>query len=260
MRIKFTFYQLSLCLFTCILFNSCTAYKEVPLFRDLPQSGELKEAITNYSPLIVQKNDMLSIRVSSLNAEASALFNNPNGTAPQTSGGSQPGNQAGNEFLVNQNGEVQLPYIGKIHVAGLTTPAVTELVTEKLKDYLNEPVVNLKINNFRVAVFGGVKMPGIFTVNTERITVVEALILAGDLSVTSKRQNVLIVREIDGERKFARFDLGSKSTFDSPYFYLKTNDLIYVQPGTSEERRNTFLTGVGALSTVVSLILILTRL
>lgn len=258
MRFRFTLHHLSIfCVFS-LLFGSCTSYKEVPLFRDLPPDGELKEAITNYSPMVIQKNDILSIRVSSLNAEASALFNNPDGLVQQQA--VTPGNQAGNEFLVSQNGEVQLPYIGKIHVAGLTTPEVTELVTEKLKAHLKEPVVNLKINNFKVAVFGGVNGAGIFTVTTERITVIEALILAGDLRVTSKRHNVLIVREIDGERKYARFNLGSKSTFDSPYFYLKSNDLIYVQPGTSEEQRNTLLTGVGALSTVVSLILILTRL
>lgn len=241
----------------CSLFSSCTSYKEVPLFQDLPQNGELRESITNYSPMIVQKNDILSIRVSSLNAEASALFNNPDGFGQQTSVG---GNQAGNEFLVDQNGEVQLPYIGKIHVAGLTTPEVTELVTEKLKQHLKEPVVNLKINNFRIAVFGGVNSAGIFTVTTERITVVEALILAGDLRVTSKRHNVLIVREIDGERKYARFDLGSKSTFDSPYFYLKSNDLIYVQPGKREKPPITLLTGLGVLSTMVSLIILLTSL
>lgn len=256
MRLIYFFRQLIYFWF-CLFIMSCTTYKEVPLFRDIPQTGELKEAITNYSPMVIQKNDILRIRVSSLNAEASALFNNPEGIG-QPAGTAV--NQGGNEFLVNQNGEIQLPYIGKIHVAGSTTPDVTDLITEKLKAHLKEPVVNLKINNFKVAVFGGVNSAGVFTVTTERMTIVEALILAGDLKVTSKRHNVLIVREIDGERKYARFDLGSKSTFDSPYFYLKSNDVVYVQPGTSEEQRNTLLTGVGALSTVVSLILILTRL
>ena len=251
-------HPLILIVFVSFLFNSCTSYKEVPLFRDLPQDSELKEAITNYSPMIIQKNDILSIRVSSLNAEASAIFNNPNGATGQQAG--VQGNQAANEFLVSQKGEVQLPYIGKITVAGLTTPEVTEIITEKLKSHLKEPVVNLKIYNFKVAVFGGVSNPGIFTVTSERITVVEALILAGDLRATSKRHNVLIVREIDGERKFARIDLGSKSTFDSPYFYLKSNDLIYVQPGTNEERRNTILAGIGTLTTLVSVIFILASL
>ncbi len=233
------------------------------LFRDLPQTGELKEAITNYKPMVIQKNDILSIRVSSLNAQASALFNNPDGSGQVGSSGNpvaSAGNQAGNEFLVSDSGYVQLPYIGKIKVANLTTAEATAIITSGLTKHLTQPVVNLKINNFKVSVFGGVNGPGIFTVTTERITVIEALILAGDLKVTAKRQNVLLVREIDGQRKYARFDLGSKSTFDSEYFYLKSNDLIYIQPGTSEEQRNTLLTGVGALSTVVSLILILTRL
>jgi len=249
--------QLLISSFICFIFSSCTSYKEIPLFRDLSSIGELSEKITNYSPMIIQKNDILNIRVSSLNAEASAIFNNPDGIGQQ---GTTGGLQAGNEFLVNQEGSVQLPYIGKIQVAGKTTPEITALITEALKAHLKEPVVNLKINNFKVAVLGGVGNPGIFTVNTERITVIEALILAGDLRVSSKRHNVLIVREIDGERKYARFDLGSKSTFDSPYFYLKSNDLIYVQPGTSEEQRNTLLGSVGTLTTLTSIILILFRL
>lgn len=257
MRLRST-YQFLLYFFTCLLFVSCTSYREVPLFRDLPQDSELKEKITNYDPLIIQPNDILRITVSSLNPEASALFNNPMGTTQQIT--NTQDDPAANGFVVNPKGEIHVPYIGKVIVGGLSTPAATEQIRKGLEAHLKEPVVNLRVVNFKVAVFGGVNKAGIFPISNERVTLVEALILAGDLRVTSKRHNVLIVREIDGERKFTRFDLGSKSTFDSEYFYLKNNDLIYVQPGTNEEQRATLLSGIGALSTVVSLILILTRL
>jgi polysaccharide export outer membrane protein len=251
-------HPLLLIVFVSFLFNSCTSYKEVPLFRDLPQDSELKEKIANYDPLIIQPNDILRITVSSLNPEASALFNNPSGTAQQNT--STQVDPAANGFVVNPDGDIHIPYIGKIKVGSLSTIDATEKIRERLEVHLKEPVVNLRVANFKVAVFGGVNRAGIFPITNERVTLVEALIMAGDLRLTSRRHNVLLVREIDGERKFARFDLGSKSTFNSEYFYLKNNDLIYIQPGTSEEQTITVLAGVGALSTVVSLILILTQL
>lgn len=244
-----------------IALSSCTSYKKVPYFRDLPEDKELVQTISNYTPLIIQENDVLQIRVSSLNAEASMLFNNPEGSSFQSLGNlPQQQQQQLSGFLVNRYGEVQLPYIGKVKVAGLSTPDATELISKKLEEHLKEPVVNLRIINFKIAVFGGVASPGIFPINSERITLVEALIMAGDLKVNSIRHNILIVREINGERKFARIDIGSKSTFDSEYFYLKNNDLIYVKPGIIDDQRSSVLSTIGTVSTLLSLFLFLVRL
>ena len=237
-----------LMLIGCSLFSSCISYKQVPYFKDLPQEKESSENISNYSPLIIQNNDILNITINSLNAEASNIFNPP--TAQSA---------AGSGITVDQNGDIQLPYIGKIHLAGLTSQQATALITQKMLYYLKEPVVRLQLSNFKIAVFGGVGTPGIFQVSNERITLTEALIMAGDLEMNSMRHNVLLVREIDGKRKYIRFDMGSRSTFTSPYFYLKSNDLIYVQPGTSREKRDTVVSNLSLLVSLATFLALMSR-
>lgn len=232
----------------CALFSSCISYKEVPYFRDLPPEPEISETISNYSPLLIQKNDVLNITINSLNPEASNIFNPP-ATLPSS----------GTGITVDQNGDIQLPYVGKIRVAGLTSQQAKALITEKILYYLKEPVVRLQLTNFKIAVFGGVSTPGIFQISNERITLTEALIMAGDLEMSARRHNVLLVREIDGKRQFVRFDMGSKSTFTSPYFYLKSNDLIYVEPGTSREKRENIVGNASLLFSVATLIALLLR-
>src|SRR5690606_10100188 len=131
-------------------------------------------------------------------------------------------------YLVDQNGEIQIPLIGSMKVEGLTTAKIREVLQESLLTYLNEPVVNIRILNFKISVMGDVLRPGVFTVQNERITIPEALSLAGDLHITAIRTNVILIRELEGERKFIPIDLTSKEFFDSPFFYLKNNDVIYV--------------------------------
>jgi len=262
MRIRSIFY-LPIVSVLFIFLSSCNTYKEVPLFHDLPQQGEISETITNYTPLLIQPNDILAIAVSSLNPEASVVFNPP---TELISGGSNQNNQNNQNdigargFLVDQKGDIRLPYIGALKVAGLNRSDINELITQKLEKYLKEPVVNIRVLNFKIAVFGGVNGPGIYTINNERVTVVEALILAGDLNLTSLRNNILLVREINGERKYVRLDFRSRSVFTSPYFYLKTNDLLYIEPGVSIEKRDNIFGNISILATVISLFLVFTRL
>ncbi|MGZ3873086.1 MAG: polysaccharide biosynthesis/export family protein [Mucilaginibacter sp.] len=238
--------------------SSCISYKHVPYFQDLPQTSDTAETINNYKSILIQKNDILSITVTSLNPEASAAFNPPT-MAGQTAG---VNNAASTGYMVDQNGEVQLPYIGDVKVEGLTTAEARVLIRKKLVDYLQEPVVRIYINNFKIGIFGGVNTPGLFPINSERVTLTDAIIMAGDLKLSAKRGNVLLIREIDGKRKYIRFDLNDKSTFNSPYFYLRTNDLIYIEPGTTIEQRDNILSNVGIITSAISLIsviLIFTR-
>jgi len=248
----------SLLAFFILIQCSCISYKKVPYFQDLPSKSDTIENIDNYKAIVIQKNDVLNITVTSLNPEASAVFNPPV-TNNQTG---TTNNVAAIGYMVDQKGQIQLPYIGDLKVEGLTTSEAKNLIREKLVNYLLEPVVKLYINNFKIGVFGGVNAPGIFQVSSERITIIDALILAGDLKISSKRNNVVLVREIDGKRKFVHFDLNSKSTFSSPYFYLRPNDAIYVQPGTALEQRDNIFSNVGivtSLISIISVILIFTR-
>jgi len=218
-------------LLVSVLFSfSCTPYKTVPYFQDLKKDSILREKITNYSPLIIQPGDLLALQVTSLNHDADAVFNynleRPNGLnavgrAEQT---------AVFGYLVDPSGNIHLPLAGNVKVSGLTSDAISALLETKLSDYLTGANIKVRIQNFKVSVMGDVKNPGVYNIPDERVTLPEALTMAGDLNTTGIRNNILLVREIEGKREYIRLDLGSKSIFNSPYFYLKNNDMIYVQP------------------------------
>jgi len=219
-----------------LLLSSCgVQYKQVPYFQNLSDSGVSSEAIQNATVLRIQEEDILAVTVSSLNVEASAIFNM--GTTSSIQGNTTPNTNpaaTSNGFKVDQNGEIQLPLVGRVLVSGLTTSEARELIQSKLLPYLKEPVVGLRLINFRVSVLGDVAKPGVYAVQNERISLSEALGMAGDLNITAKRNNVLLVREVRGERKYIRLDLQKKETFSSPYYYLENNDVVYVQPSNAK--------------------------
>lgn len=196
-----------------LLFAACNAYKRVPYFQSISRTTDSRETIKNFTPLTIQNSDILSIYVTSLNPMA---FSD---SSSRSAG-----------YLVDQNGQVELPLIGKQSVAGLTTSVAAEQIKKQLAPYLKNPSVNVRMLNFKVAVLGDVSKPDVFKIPNERVTLTEALSLAGDLTITAKRTNVLLIREIDGKREFIPIDLTSAKVFNSPYYYLKNNDVIYVEP------------------------------
>lgn len=219
---------------TILFFSSCgVKYETIPYFTDLPIDSTVREQIKNQTVLRIQKNDILSITVNSLNPEASAIFNmsasNSTMNSPNTGVTSTP-----NGYLVDQNGNIQLPLVGSVSVFGLTTAEARTTLEQKLTVYLKEPVVALRVANFRVSVMGDVLRPGVYPVNNDRINVSEALSMAGDLTITAERKNVLLIREEKGVREYIRLNLQSKKIFSSPYYYLQNNDVLYIQPGKSK--------------------------
>lgn len=211
---------------------SCGRYKQIPYFQNLSLNKQMAENIDNFSSITIQKDDVLGIYVSSLNQEASAAFNmrltrvNSNNEDVTASNPINPFEG----HLVDNNGEIQFPVLGKMKVTGLTTNQLKEQLTEKLKQYLKSPVVTARIINFKISVFGDVGRPDVYQIKNERVTLLEALAMAGDLNITAKRKNVLLIREQDGIRNYIPIDLNSKALFTSDYYYLKSNDVIYVEP------------------------------
>jgi polysaccharide export outer membrane protein len=206
------------CLVVCLLvyglmLTSCTSYKKVLYFQDLKYSNGKPEQITNYKPITIQPTDILSISVTSLNPMA---YNDSLGRVVG--------------YSVDQDGNIKLPLVGKVSVGGQTTAAAEDLIQGKLSPFLKNAEVIVHMKNFKVSVMGDVARPDVYTVLGDRITITEALTLAGDLNITAQRKNVLLVRETDGKREYIPFDLTSAQLFNSPYFYLKHNDMIYVQP------------------------------
>ena len=206
----------------------CTSTKEVTLFNELNQAS-IKSQVEDLEP-VIQKNDLLSISVSSINPEATVIFNNPNTPATQST------NAAGNTsnvsgYLVNQDGYIQFPILGNIKAAGLSKKQLKDNITKGLEvgKLLVDPIVNIRYLNYKVTVIGEVGHPTVINVPNEKISLLEALGLAGDLTIYSKRDNVSIIREIEGAKSFQRINLNTNELFTSPYYYLKSNDVVYVE-------------------------------
>lgn len=183
----------------------------------------------------IKPGDVLSIQVSSLNAEASVMFNP---YAPMSAVASRNGQQTNINglpetpgYLVSPAGQVDLPLLGLQTVGGLSVSDAGKLIREKLQTYLKEPTVNVRNLNFRISVLGEVTRPSLFTVPNDRITLLEALSLAGDVTIYGRRENVLLIREENGNKTFIRIDLTKRDLFRSPYYYLHPNDVLYVEPG-----------------------------
>jgi polysaccharide export outer membrane protein len=251
--------NLFLILIFIIIVSSCGSYKQVPYFQNLKLSSPVKESIDNFTPLTIQKDDVLGIYISSKSApESIAPFNNKltrvNSNNEDLSS-SNPINPF-EGYLVDEKGEIQFPILGTLKVLGLTTAQLRQQLKEKLSIYLTAPSVNARIINFKISVLGDVAKPDIYPIKNERITILEALSLAGDLNITAKRQDILLVREQFGNREYIPIDLNSKDLFKSDYYYLKSNDIIYVQPDKTKYApydigyRNATLI-VAALSVVV---------
>lgn len=207
--------------------SGCTGYRHIPYFQNVPQ--ESVETVENYVPLLVQVQDVLAIHVNSLNHEAAAAFNyNLQPTSGNTLATASSTPVQG--YLVDEKGEINLPYIGSLKVAGLSISDVRTLLQKRLSTYLKDPVVNIRIINFKISVLGDVLRPDVYRITNERVTIPEALSLAGDLNITAVRTNVLLIREQEGKRQFYHLDLTSKDVFSSPYYFLRNNDVLYVQP------------------------------
>lgn len=216
------------CIVLAFLMSSCGTFKKIPYFKDLNHSVPTQEQVENYSPLIIQPSDILGINVNSRNPESSAIFNyNLNRVNGNNYDNSRDNPVTG--YMVDQNGEIHLPIIGNLKAGGLTTSELRDTLSRMLLTYYKDPVVNIRILNFKVSIFGDVQRPDVYTLQNERTTITQVLSLAGDLNITAIR-NIILIREQDGKRNFIPLDLTSKKIFESPYFYLKNNDEIYVQP------------------------------
>ncbi|MBD0780009.1 polysaccharide biosynthesis/export family protein [Maribacter sp. ANRC-HE7] len=205
--------------------TSCASRKEVVYFQD---TGDFETLVNNNDFVSKFKvDDLVSIHISSLNPEASAPFN-------LFRGAGEGGFQAEQvDYLVDQAGEIDFPVIGKLKIEGLSPEELRLLLRDRLSDYLKDPIINIRLRNFTVTVLGEVNSPGTYPVNGEQITILEALGMAGDLTIRGVRQNVLVIRDFNGTKVYNRIDLTTKEMVKSPVFYLTQNDVVYVEPNRS---------------------------
>ena len=150
-------------------------------------------------------------------------------------------------YLIDQDGNVNLPVIGKVHLAGMRRTEAITMLENKYSDYLQHPIVNIHIENFKITVLGEVNHPGTFKIPNERITILEAIGLAGDLKIAGERRNVLVIRDNDGIKTEYRVDLTSTDILYSPVYYLEQNDVVYVEPNSTARRQATVWRTEGSL-------------
>ena len=219
--------------------TSCVSHKELLYLNDLPPTTDLSDSIMNIgmSDLRIQPDDLLSITVSSFNLEASKPFN-PEGNNMQTMAQAMQGANNTVEMLsgyfVDTQGFVDFPVIGKVYVNRKTLSEAQELFYAKLKTYLKDAVVNIRYLNLKISVLGEVQKPGTIRLTNKRLTIFEAIGLAGDMTSYSNRSNVLIIREKNGRRLIKRVNLQSSKIFESSFYYLQQNDVVYVEPNKTK--------------------------
>lgn len=219
--------------FLIILFFSCASRKDIVYYQNI-DSLSVKEKSNSYE-IKIQPDDLLYIIVSADDTEAAAQFNLnsiklPNPLRLDFSQG-QEVNQL---YLVNEAGYINFPVLGKMKVSGLTRTELLKTLEEKIGVYIKDPIVNLRINNFKISVLGEVNTPGTYNIGSERITLIEALTMAKDLTIYGKRNNILIIREIDGVKSYNRVDITKADFINSPFYYLGQNDIVYVEPNKNK--------------------------
>jgi len=250
------FSLLAIVLLVIVMFTSCASKKDVVYFQDASNFETLVDK-DNFTPKF-KVDDVISIHISTLNSEASAPFNL---STVSLEGGGRPEQL---DYLVDKDGEIDFPVIGKIKISGLSPNEVRGLLQLKLSDYLKNPIINIRLKNFTITVLGEVGRPGTYPVNGERITIFEALGMAGDLNIKGIRENVLVIRDFDGTKVYNRIDLTSKKALSSPVYYLTQNDVVYVEPNqsaiTSSSLDNRATIGISIASILItSSVILLTR-
>lgn len=232
-----------------LFISSCGPTRNLAYFSDLEEQTSYSEKIKNQTISKIQPNDLLSITVSSESPESDVQFNR----------GMLAANESKLEgYLVNEEGFIDFPVIGSVQVGGLTKQEAKDKLTTALQKYLKDPMVSIRNMNFRVTVIGEVNRPSTFTVPAEKISILEALGMAGDMTPFGKRENVIVMREEAGTRTLARLNLNSKEVLNSPQFYLQQNDVVYVEPdkmkqvqASTNTRFLTIITASVSLATII---------
>lgn len=243
-----------------LMLSGCVSQKKVAYFNGIDSNSQEeinKHFQTNHEAKIVN-GDMLSITVTGLDPMAVAPFNLPL-VSYATPGSDQlysaPTLQS---YLVDVNGYINFPVLGQIELGGLSKSEAIKLIDEKLKPYLKNPIVTVQFMNYKITVLGEVSRPGQYVITNERVTVLDALGLAGDMTIYGVRNNLLITRENNGKLEFVRLNLNSDDVFKSPYFYLQQNDVVYVEPNrvksVGAQNFSLYLSSLSTIATVTAVV------
>ncbi len=225
--------------------TSCSTYQNATYFKDVPDSlnaANVAVTLSKFTDPKILPNDLLYITIQTLDPQShnnlTGVNNNAGIYSAQASSSLTPGQTNIPGYMVDKNGNVELPLVGALHIGGMTITEAKELIRKKSAIYYKDPIVNVRYANFNIIVLGEVDKPAQYTVPTERVTLLDAIGMAGDLTIYGKRENVLLIREENGMKKFVRFNLNNSDFMSSPHFYLKQNDVIYIEPNKAKVASN----------------------
>jgi len=238
---------------------SCASRKDLVYYQNI-DGTKLQERANSYE-IKIQPDDLLLIIVSAEDPEIAVPFNLMSVSVESTV---RPytvsGQQTNQMYLVDANGTIDFPVLGNLKVGGLTRTEVLKMLKSKIAVYIKDPIINLRITNFKVSVQGEVGVPGTYNVTSERITLVEALSMARDLTIYGVRNNILIIREIDGVKSYNRVDITQSNFINSPFYYLAQNDVVYVEPNQNKINGAAVGPNTGVLISITSLLITLITL
>ena len=242
-------------MYALVLTSSCVSVKKYVYFKDLPDTFSKTVTINQVTPYVdpkIEPNDILAITVQPTLGNIGITSGGNSGVG--NGNGSSNLSQL-NSFPVDKNGFIEYPLIGRVKLSGLSTTEARELLRKESLIYYKDPVVNVRIANFNILVLGDVPKPGFFISPGERVSILDAIANAGDLSYSAKRDNILLIRSEGDQKICARYDISSSRIFQNPYFYLKQNDVIYVEPNKYKVQSSdqTFIRNLGILSSVISI-------
>ena len=247
---------------TTVLF-SCATKDDVVYFNGV-NSSDNSIGLDSYSPTY-HIDDELVIIVNALDAEAAKPFNKTS-VSVSTDMLDARGRERIQTYRVDSEGQIEFPVLGKIKIAGLNREQATLMLQEKLSDYIKNPIVDIETVNYRITVLGEVARPGTYTATNERITLVEAISLAGDMTIYGERENVLVIQDYDGKKTYTRVNLKSTDLFQSPVYYLSQNDVVYVEPNKTRAKNSAIgaqtgvlLSAIGLLVSVAALVFTITN-
>ncbi|MEO8254528.1 MAG: polysaccharide biosynthesis/export family protein [Flavobacterium sp.] len=234
MNLKLSYFtKVALFFSLSFVFFSCSSKKDIVYYQNIDGINDQQNAVSY--EVKIQPDDLLMIIVSAEDPEIAMPFNLTSVTLPNSTNlQAATGQQTIQSYLVDKNGNIQFPILGKLKVGGLSRTEVLQSLKDKIEVYIKNPIINMRIMNFKVSLQGEVSLPGTYTINSERLTLIEALSMAKDLTIYGKRDNILIIREVNGIKSYNRVDITKADFINSPFYYLAQNDVVYVEPNKTK--------------------------
>lgn len=237
-----------------LLAASCASQKEILYFQDIDQV-QLGKLTTDYEA-VIKKDDRLTIVVSGPDKTVTAPYNLTLGEMSTSGSGSYNPEQSTLSYLVDPEGDIDFPILGKIHVEGMTRNDLVNYLTTEIGKDVKDPIVYVSFKNYKITILGEVRNPGTYVMDSEKTTILQALGRAGDLTLNALRNDILLIREVDGVLTHTKIDLRNSDILQSPYFFLQQNDVIIVQPSAVRVAAATTATGIWSvlLSSITTMI------